>query len=500
MRPATIEQRVRDYIEAERGQIPVPTMMGSRILRAVEATPPGPKRHRAGLPQFAMGMAFVLLLAVGIAWMRTAQMSAGIVNGTWSSVPSMAVPRAYQTATLLPNGKVLVVGGRGLLAISAAWQRAGSAISSAEVYDPKTRGWSSAGTLSAPRFAHTATLLTNGKVLVVGGSSTLPNASLPGGFDFLSTAELYDPRTNSWSLAASMHIARSAHTATLLADGRVLVAGGIVSSAEYAGGGIAIASAELYDPAANIWTVAAPMRSARWTHSATLLSDHRVLVVGGMDRMLDLPIGTAPSTGISTAELFDPATDSWSPAPSMRYARISPSATLLPNGRVLVVGDSGVNQQTAEIYDPAREQWLAVPRLAGGRSGHVAVLLRSGAVLIAGGLGGTSAELFDWRRDIWVPAGSLAVIRSGATATVLANGHVLVAGGFGSGSNAWAGAELYDPQRGHEASTTQTGSVPLPLGPLAPLLAVIAVLLTAGLWLLGRRRARQSRAGEIWVD
>jgi N-acetylneuraminic acid mutarotase len=258
-------------------------------------------------------------------------------------------------------------------------------------------------------------------------------------------------------------------------------------------------SAELYDPAANVWTAAAPMPLAGWNQSATLLSDHRVLVIGGIDRMWDLGMDFV-STGLNTAEFFDPATDSWSPAPSMRYPRISPSASLLPNGRLLVVGDNGVNDQTAEIYDPAAEQWSAGPKPAAGRAGHVAAPLHSGAVLIAGGLVDKSAELYDWRRNIWATAGSLAVTRSGATATVLANGQVLVAGGFGSGSTAWASAELYDPQGSHQVGITRTGPAPLPAGGVLAWLAVVALLLALGLWLQARRRARQSQAGVIWLD
>jgi N-acetylneuraminic acid mutarotase len=497
MRSATMDERVRDYIEAERVQVPVPPVVAARILHALDASRPAPRRPRLAFARVAVATAALLLLGLGVALTRAVQMPAAIERGTWSSVSSMAVPRAYQTATLLPNGKVLVVGGRGLLTISAPWQRAGSAVSSAELYDPKTRRWSSAGTLSAPRFGHTATLLANGKVLVVGGNSILPNGTYPVGVDSLSSAELYDPQTNSWSLAASMRTARTSHTATLLADGRVLVAGGIESSR--ADPGSVLASAELYDPAANTWTAATPMPSARWNQSATLLSDHRVLVIGGIDRMWDLGMDFV-STGLNTAEFFDPATDSWSPAPSTRYARISPSSTLLPDGRVLVVGDNGVNAQTAEIYDPAAEQWSAGPKPAAGRAGHVAALLHSGAVLIAGGLVDNSAELFDWRRNIWASAGSLAVTRSGATATVLANGQVLVAGGFGRGSTAWAGAELYDPQGSQAVGITKTSSTYLLAAGVAPLLAIVAVLLVLGLWLQGRRRARQSQAGVIWID
>jgi hypothetical protein len=410
----------------------------------------------------------------------------------------MAVPRAFQTATLLPSGKVLVVGGRGLLALSAPWELAGNAISSAELYDPRTRRWNSAGTLSAPRFGHTATLLTNGKVFVVGGNSTLPSAEFPVGADSLSSAELYDPQTNRWSQAATMRTPRAFQTATLLADGRVLVAGGIESSAAVPG--IVLASAELYDPATNTWTEAAPMQSARASQSATLLADHRVLLIGGMDRFFNYPSGSAPATGLATTELFDPANDSWSSAPSMRYARISPSATLLPNGRVLVVGDEGANERTAEIFDPALGGWSASPRPAAGRAGHVAVLLRGGAVLIVGGLGEASSELFDWRRTTWTSAASLAVIRSGATATVLDDGRVLVAGGFGSGPMPLASAELYDPHGTSAVGARVASSAPVPLPALALVLGIPTFLFGLGLLLRRGRLVRQSNAGETWID
>jgi hypothetical protein len=498
MRPATIEDRVRDYVEAQRGQIPLLPVMASRILHAVEVSRPAPRSPRLNFLRVMAAVAAVLLLGVGIAWMRTAQMTASTVNGTWSSAASMAVPRAYHTATLLPNGKVLIVGGRGLSAVSAPWQRPVSAISSAELYDPKTRTWSSAGRLNTARFAHTATLLANGKVLIVGGNQTPPNGNLPTGADPVSSAELYDPQTNSWSLAASMLTARALHTATLLHDGRVLVAGGTESSSDDPS--IELASAELYDPATNTWMAAPPMASARANHSATLLSDHRVLVTGGTDRLLDYPTGTAPAAGLNTAEFFDPTSDSWSPAPSMGYTRISPTTTLLPNGSVLVVGDYGVNEQTAEIYDPALGRWAASPQPLAGHAGHLAVLLHSGAVLIAGGLGDASAELFDWHRNTWASAGTLATMRSGATATVLTNGQVLLAGGYGRGSSATAGAELYDPQGTFDVGIANRSLAPLLEGWVAPLLAVVAVLLAVGLWLLARRRARQSEAGVIWLD
>ena len=196
MRPATIEERVRDYVEAQRGQIPVLPVMASRILHAVEVTRPAPRSPRLNFLRVMAAVAALLLLGVGIAWMRTAQSPAVQVIGTWSPAPAMGFGRGYQTATLLPNGKVLVVGG----------SQTNRILGSAELYDPYTRKWSSAGTLTTPRSMHTATLLKNGKVLVVGGSQEHPSS-----LGSMATAELYDPQSNSWALAASMRTPRSYH-------------------------------------------------------------------------------------------------------------------------------------------------------------------------------------------------------------------------------------------------------------------------------------------------
>src|SRR6202022_1366648 len=331
MRSASIEERVRDYIEGERAQIPVPGMLAPRILHALDATRPAPRHSRLAFVPVAAAIVALLFLAIGVAWMRTAQMPAAVESGAWSPAPAMPVGRGFHTATLLPNGKVLVVGGNQTFRALAA---------SAELYDPRTRIWSSAGMLSTPRSLHTATLLKNGKVLIVGGSQ-VDSFSLGS----LASAELYDPQANSWALAASMHTPRSYHTATLLADGRLLVVGGIEASNDVTGK--VLASAELYDPATNTWTTAAPMRVARARQPAILLADHRLLVIGGNDVAY-----SAFSNYFATAELYDPTRQSWSPAGSMNYARTFPTGTVLPDGRVLVVGDAGVNERTAEIFDP----------------------------------------------------------------------------------------------------------------------------------------------------
>ena len=478
MRPATIEERVRKHIEAERAQIRVPPVMASRILHAVEVSRPSPRRHRHRLLRVAAAMAGVLLVGAGISWVRTAQSPAGLAQGTWSAAPAMGFGRGYHTATLLPNGKVLVVAGSQTTRILA----------SAELYDPRTRRWSSAGTLKTARSLHTATLLKSGKVLVVGGSQVSPFY-----LGSLATAEIYDPQTNSWALAASMHTPRSYHTATLLADGRVLVVGGIQASNDVTG--TVLASAELYDPVTDTWTVATPMHVARAKHAATLLADHRVLVIGGTDSDY-----FAFSGYFRSAEIYDPATQSWSPAPSMNYPRLNATSTLLPDGRVLVVGDSGVNEGTAEIFDPRSDEWLPIPGSRVGRAEHIAVGLRNGAVLVAGGIGETSAQLFEWRRNAWTNAGALTVIRASATATVLPDGQVLIAGGFGNRSMPWASAELYDPLGTSTVGIRSTRTSPAPVAGAALLVGIPILLLTFALWLRRARMDRESRAGELWVD
>ena len=159
--------------------------------------------------------------------------------------------------------------------------------------------WSPAPSLSTARAAHTATLLANGKVLVAGGGT--------GPFAATTSAELYDPASNTWSPAGEMSFARASHTATLLADGRVLVTGGVTSRP-------AIASAELYDPVSNTWSSAGSLATARYDHTATSLRDGRVLVAGGNG-------GFFGSGSVASTELYDPASNSWSSAGDMSCPR-----------------------------------------------------------------------------------------------------------------------------------------------------------------------------------
>ena len=258
--------------------------------------------------------------------------------------------------------------------------------SSSPLYNAPNNTWSENYTFPGS-IGPTATRLPSGQVLVTGGRGTQGD---------LARALLYDPASNTWSAAASLATARAYHTATLLPSGQVLVVGGVSTYGP-------LASAELYDPASNTWSAAASLATARAYHTATLMPSGQVLAVGGYS--------DGQSGGYqASAELYDPASNTWRAAASLATARTSHTATLLPSGQVLVVGGyNGGYQASAELYDPASNTWRAAASLASARAYHTATLLPFGQVLVVGGgqrsatpgsngyyymQGITSAELF----------------------------------------------------------------------------------------------------------
>jgi hypothetical protein len=343
----------------------------------------------------------------------------------WTATGSMVEARSGQTATLLSDGKVLVAGG------------GGTDLASAELYDPSSGTWTATGSMVEARAAYAATLLPDGKVLVAGGSSGAVGDAPPPG---LVSAELYDPDTGTWTATGSMDEAHCSPTATLLGTGKVLVAGGINCSSYDA-----LATAELYDPGSGTWSAAEGMVEARSGHTATLLLNGNVLVAG------------SGSGSLASAELYDPTSGQWTATGAMLEGRISHTATLLLEGKVLVAGSmSGTGASpSAELYDPSTGQWSATGAMHESRLGHTATLLPGGRVLVAGGTnsvidGGqasASAELYDPATGSWTAtAGMLEAF--GHTATLLGDGTVLVTGGGAGGSGPLASAELYDPGTG----------------------------------------------------
>ncbi|MEO0422568.1 MAG: kelch repeat-containing protein [Pseudomonadota bacterium] len=290
---------------------------------------------------------------------------------TWHVAGEMATRREQHTLTVLADGSALVLGGTdGRL----------TALQSAERYDPITDAWSSAGGTASTRFDHTATLLIDGRVLAVGGDELSMDCECT---TFLGDVDLYDPNTNAWQSIQALGTPRFGHTATRLADGRVLVSGGYGGVPDtLADTGSALASAEIFDPASETWSDAEPMTTARVNHTAVMLSSGRVLIVGG----------EADGTTLLSVEIYDPGTDTWSSAASLSEARQQHAAALLRNGDVLVVG--GFNNvssalfgvETAERYDPTLDAWTSVGSFTTPRQGFILERLADGRVLLNGGL------------------------------------------------------------------------------------------------------------------
>lgn len=305
------------------------------------------------------------------------------------------------------------------------------------------------GPLGDGRQIHTATTLADGRVLVVGGFGNKDNP--------LASAVVYDPKSNAFSPTGSLATPRGFQTSTLLADGRVLVTGG--GPAAWVNDDPYLATAELYDPATGVFSPTASMIVARENHTATRLKDGRVLIAGGNDLR---------DHATASAELYDPATGTFSATGSMGTARGYHTATLLADGRVLITGGDPANNNfayvisLAEIYDPGTGTFSPTGSLVTARAFHAAVLLTDGRVLISGGLGNTadlaSAELFDPRTGRFTETGPMTVPRVYQPATLLGDGRVLIAGGGGDYENRafTASAELYDPRTG---VFTATGSM-----------------------------------------
>jgi len=288
---------------------------------------------------------------------------------TWASKGNMNVGRYYHTAehVVVSGGseRVLVIGGRGGVACYPCIP-----LNTAELYNPSTNSWAYTGNnMSAAREFHSSVVLGDGKVLVTGGEAAAPPKP---------NTEIYDPILNTWSIAASMSATRNAHTSVLLDDGRAFIVAGQNSSGK-------LAPTLFYDPSTNTWTTGPSLNNARTGHAMVKLSDGRVLVAGGTDNS---------GSPLYSAEIWDSTSNSWTTASPMSYRRYGHSMTLLADGRVLVAGGTGSLPggtigalSSAEIYDPSTDTWDSTDSMASARRYHSATLLNNGSVLISNGLG-----------------------------------------------------------------------------------------------------------------
>ncbi|WP_433936327.1 Kelch repeat-containing protein [Sorangium cellulosum] len=332
------------------------------------------------------------------------------VHAEWSSVAPLPQARERHIALLLPDGQVMVAGGSGAYPYPTA----------VDFYDPATDTWTTGGALPYPMSPVGAALLQDGRVLFSPGGlvydpSTGTTTSVPltpgeaargwefaqtaltplpsglvlrtGGSDderVLKEAVLYDPATNTWSSAGTMSVTRHLHTATLLQDGRVLVVGGYTLNSDERPAGRT--SVEIYDPATGAWTAAAPTNLPRMQHTATLLPSGRVLVVGGGGQIYG---GTEEEVVVlvdagETAEIYDPASDTWTPTPPPNFRHTWASAVApMPHGRVMAIGSEG-----AEIYKESNDTWTVIDDPI-RRGFHTATTLQDGSVLITGGYDAT---------------------------------------------------------------------------------------------------------------
>jgi hypothetical protein len=375
-----------------------------------------------------------------------------VTGAPWARAPSMSTPRAGGAATILRDDSVFVTGGLGCDG------NGGGACSDSEIYSRNQGVWKQTTGVVGSGAGMTATLLRTGNVLVVGGAF--------GG----SSAALYMPASGRWLTVGRVPDGvsfRTYQTATLLADGRVLVAGGYgCLTSQPCSEPLNIA--DIYDPNRNVWSQIAPMHSRRFSHAATLLPNGDVLVAGGE--------GCGSELICQSAEFYQPTTGRWQSAGNMSTGRDQFSATLLRNGDVLVAGGYGCLPlnvcRTAEIYHPRARRWTMTGSMNTPRAGFTSTLLPTGQVLVAGGYGCIgqtcrhlkSSEMYDPRTGSWSEAGKLKAAREYQSSELMRNGYVLVFGGTAScslaGCTVLSSAEKHRFSQGKVALRIRAGARP----------------------------------------
>lgn len=370
------------------------------------------------------------------------------VTSAWTYASDLPEPnRAFENddaLVALDGGAALLVGGA-----DATF----AAVAATALFDPVTTSWSASTPMTFGRRLHSVTRLPDGTVLVAGGIS----GPYERPFNTLAAAERFDPKTKKWTpTRTTMTVPRSMHSATLLSDGRVLVAGGAKPRVRTNDVGSSN-SAELYDPVADTWEPTEPMVDERTSHQAVLLADGRVLAVGGA-----AVVGHYEVAPTAFCEIFDPATGKWSATGSLTVPRHSHQAVLLPDGSVLVLGGATHGWVPGPVYDthslstterwyPVTDRWALAARMPFGRDRFHAITLKSGKVLVFGGgdeqylfAKFLTTSLYDPYADTWSAVGPMSYGRMDFAATLLTDGRVLAAGGS-SGDDLAASTEIYTP-------------------------------------------------------
>jgi hypothetical protein len=332
----------------------------------------------------------------------------------WQAVSPLLQARAGHTATTLKDGRVLVVGGE-FDSTDAVGDPVETDLASTELFDPAAGRWTAGPPMPSPRSRHLALALADGRILVLGGIVADPNhlaRHVHGGATF-------DPGTSSWSPVPNLPGDPIPMVAVVLHDGRVLV----LAVAE---GATDPSSPELvfvYDPLKNAWLTKRTYPMLRIGQTATVLADGTVLVAGGSRAFTELP-DPQPD-----AAIYEPASDRWTPIGPMAVTLFAHTATLLPDGRALLVGE-----RNAELFDPTTRSWSVAASPLSTHGDHFALLLPDGRVFVVGNLGdelGATriAEAYDPARASWRAVGWYRDTDSLAAAE-LADGRVLVAGGW----------------------------------------------------------------------
>jgi hypothetical protein len=373
---------------------------------------------------------------------------------TWETATSMVTARANTLWYLLDDGRALIVGGL---------DSAGNPLASAEVYDYLTGNFTlTTGSMSTPRHQHHGAILYTEKALVTGGR---PSASA----NVLNSAELFDPVSGTFTPTGNMLRYRRLHRATRLPDGKVLITGGLGGTSNTAGG--FLSAAELYDPATGTftWTTGGPtvgLNTARYNHQAIVLYTGKVLIAGGVGS------GTPSNVLVRSAELYDPATGTFTTTGDMITGRNSPLLTTLPDGKILVsnghdsvTGTTGAPIQSIEIYDPATGIFTGAGDTLVAQNFNRVTRLDSGKIIFVGGqttadppVVTDSSELYNHVTGTISSTDSLSTGRRNFAQWSLPHGRILVAGGYDASGAVLSSAELYTPLIGDEVDTTITSA------------------------------------------